>query len=147
MGCAICGYFGSTYASEDGREFCGDCAVKRLNALEHRVDELEADAKWLILSVKHTESPGNSKPGTCVWWRPDSRGYTWYLEAAGRYPTQDARMIVLASRGVTVAIPERVVLEMAGFVLPVVPMGAVVSTEAIDRMRAHQMAADGEGSA
>ena len=40
--------------------------------------------EYYILSLKHT----HDRDHVLTWWRPDNKGYTWYLTGAGKY-TQD----------------------------------------------------------
>lgn len=85
---------------------CGDCACRdeegelRGEGLNHPDCPLHApgsqhaEARWLLFCAKEA---GHGE--VCLWWGPNSCGYTTDLDAAGRYTDEDARRYSAASYG------------------------------------------------
>lgn len=61
-------------------------------------------SKYLILSKERSAL-------TAIWWKPAERGYTQFIEEAGRYSEDEARRIVADSRGQELMIPEAGVVD------------------------------------
>lgn len=75
----------------------------------------DADTKleegvFFLRSVKHDYAGAE----WVLWWRPESKGYTYDIQAAGRYTQKEANEIILdLSPGDTVAVPVADVLPLA----------------------------------
>lgn len=60
----------------------------------------------LIMSKKHTN-------GIALWWRPEGKGYTNDLNAAGRFTQTEAELCETSSHGEDIAVPESVLPQLA----------------------------------
>lgn len=56
-------------------------------------------SQYLIAHIGHT----NKEREHITWWNPDSRGYTYCIDKAGRYDENEARQI--CQNGSCIAIP------------------------------------------
>lgn len=74
---------------------------------------MTAPADWLLLSVKY------STGDFLVWWGPNSSGYTYRLDDAGRYSAEEADRIEKSTHGSAVAVPLSDVIDHAVKVVPI----------------------------
>lgn len=79
---------------------------------------------YLLCSVD--KSRGKS---SLVWWRPETRGYTQHLDAAGTYNEHEARRLASPT---SFAVPEEVAVASSA--------GKRVPAAEIERLRMHRRA-------
>jgi hypothetical protein len=63
--------------------------------------------QFFLWSRKH------SKDDVCLWWRPESRGYTTDLAQAGLYSAEEAGVIERGSGGNVLAVDEATARSLA----------------------------------
>lgn len=80
-----------------------------------------SDQRYYLLS-KHEAT---FDKGMCMWWRPDAKGYTVFIESAGLYSADEARRHVGEH---TFAIPENVVTTNACTVVYVDDKAKIIQT-------------------